>query len=155
MTVALTPSLSPTGEPVSRSVRLEDSRSQADVGGARILVVEDEYFAGLEIEAALAEAGYDVVGVARSAAEAIRIARSSNPRLVLMDVRLAAGGDGIDAACEIFNAHGVRSIFATAQHDPATQARAQAAAPIGWLFKPYSRQALLIAVRHALARLSG
>src|SRR6516225_3986684 len=69
---------------------------------ARILVVEDDFLVATEIEIALSDAGFDVAGVAASADEAVELADSQKPALVVMDVRLGGERDGIHAAVEIF-----------------------------------------------------
>ena len=72
-----------------------------------------------------------------------------------MDIRLAGDRDGIDTALELSGTHGVRCIFATAHSDSETRARAQAAAPLGWLQKPYTTASLVLQVRDALRELPG
>ena len=61
--------------------------------------------------------------------------------------------DGIEAALEMFNACGVRCIFATAHHDPGTRARAAKAAPLGWLPKPYQLDGLISMINAAVTEL--
>ncbi|MFC7610451.1 response regulator [Teichococcus aestuarii] len=94
----------------------------------RVLVVEDEYFVALYAEDALASAGFEVVGVAATAEEAVEIARAERPDLVLMDIRLTGARDGISAAAEIRSSLGIPSLFATAHSDAATRARGEGAA---------------------------
>jgi DNA-binding NarL/FixJ family response regulator len=118
----------------------------------RLLLVEDDFLVAGEIRYALTEAGYDVVGVAVSADEAIDLAMTHEPHLVIMDVRLRGERDGVDAAVEIFGARGIRSIFATAHADHWTFERAKRAAPAGWLQKPYSSPALIELIRKTLPR---
>jgi DNA-binding NarL/FixJ family response regulator len=120
---------------------------------ARILIVEDDFLAASEIEAVLMEAGYRVAGVANRAEEAVRLAKSEAPVLAIMDIRLVGSADGVDAALEIFRETGIRCIFATAHHDAHMRSRAQPAAPLGWLPKPYARHALIAMVKQALAKL--
>jgi len=115
-----------------------------------ILLVEDDFLVGMEAEAALADAGYEVAGVATTAAEAIAIAAARRPALVVMDIRLAGRRDGVDAAIEIFRSFGIRSLFASAHGDAQVRARAEAARPLGWVAKPYRVQTLLSAVESAL-----
>jgi len=116
----------------------------------RILVVEDDYIAGLEIESALTRAGFVVVGVVGNAEAAIAQALALVPTLVIMDIRLRGKRDGIDAALEIYRQTGVRSIFATAHQDAAVRARAKGAAPLGWLAKPYDTNALVELIQEVL-----
>jgi two-component system, response regulator PdtaR len=136
---------------LARSKELEESPRTE--GQARILVVEDDFLVSMEIEAALQLAGFEVVGVASSADEAIALAASAQPLLAIVDVRLTGPRDGIDAALAMFKDHGIRSIFATAHSDRHVHARAAPASPLAWLQKPYSMLLLIDTVRHALEQL--
>lgn len=115
----------------------------------RILVVEDDFLISMEMENALTSAGFEVV-LAVSGEEALRAASEEHYRLVVMDIRLSGPLDGVEAALELFQRYGLRSVFATAHSDPAVRARAAPARPLGWLTKPYSMAALVTAVRAAL-----
>src|SRR4051812_30396080 len=66
--------------------------------GARILIVEDDYFVAMSLEHGLKEAGYHIVGIAASASEAVKLAKEGRPVLAIMDIRLAGNSDGIEAA---------------------------------------------------------
>ena len=118
-----------------------------------ILLVEDDFLVGMEVEAGLRDAGYDVPGVAATAEEAIDLAASRRPALIVMDIRLASERDGVDAALEIYRTLGIRSIFASAHGDAQVRARAEAARPLGWIAKPYRVETLLAAVEEALRRI--
>jgi two-component system, response regulator PdtaR len=118
----------------------------------RILIVEDDFLVSIQTESALIEAGLDVTGIATSADEAVELATLQRPSLVVMDIRLAGERDGIDAALQLFREHGIRCIFATAHSDGETRKRGNAAAPLGWLPKPYTMTSLLDMVRSALRR---
>ena len=118
-----------------------------------ILLVEDDFLVGMEVETGLREAGYEVAGVAATAEEAVELARRRRPALVVMDIRLASDRDGVDAALEIFRTLGIRSIFASAHGDAQVRARAEPARPLGWVAKPYRVETLLKAVGEALGRL--
>jgi DNA-binding NarL/FixJ family response regulator len=120
----------------------------------RILLVEDDFLVGMEIEAGLRDAGCDVIGVAATAEEAVSLAEAERPLLAVMDIRLAGERDGVDAALEIERRLGIRSLFASAHGDHEVRARAAAARPLGWIGKPYRVTALVAAVRHALASLN-
>jgi DNA-binding NarL/FixJ family response regulator len=133
---------------VSAAASGDDAATTAE--SPRILIVEDEYLVALELEIGLAEAGFDVVGTASTATEAVRLAKTESPALVVMDVRLAGRRDGIDAAISIYGATGIRCIFATAYAEPQLRQRADAAAPLAWLAKPYQVDALIRVIRTAL-----
>jgi DNA-binding NarL/FixJ family response regulator len=119
-------------------------------GAARILVVEDEPWIAMDMQRIVVDAGYDAVGLAQDASEAIHIAAETRPVLVLMDIRLAGQRDGIDAAVELLERYGIRSIFVSAHFDGATRRRAEAARPHAMVDKPIDPDALLAAIQSAL-----
>ncbi|MGE5537017.1 MAG: response regulator [Gemmatimonas sp.] len=116
----------------------------------RILLVEDEIWIALDLERILVAAGYDVVRLAKEEVEALRLADATRPSLVLMDVRLRDGSDGIDAATKIYEKFGIRSIFLSAHLDESTRHRAAAARPFAMLEKPFDLPALLKEISAAL-----
>lgn len=130
------------------------SAKQAD-RRERILVVEDDFLVATQLESALTDAGFEVVGVASSGQDAIELAMTERPRLAVMDVRLAGDRDGIDTALTLFADHGIRCVFATAHHDEHARRRAEPAVPLGWLAKPYTMASLVTMVRRALDKLGG
>jgi DNA-binding response OmpR family regulator len=121
----------------------------------RILVVEDDFLVAMQMESALVEAGFVVAGVAATGEDAVELAASERPHLVVMDIRLAGDRDGIDTALQLFSEQGIRCIFATAHQDERSRARAAPAIPLGWLHKPYTMVSLVDMVRRALADLDG
>ena len=118
-----------------------------------ILIVEDDVLIASEMEAALSDDGFDIVGMATTGKEALQLAEAQSPALVVMDIRLAGERDGIDTALELFRLHGIRCIFASAHSDDGTRQRAAPAAPLGWLQKPYVMDSLTAMVRAALREL--
>jgi two-component system, response regulator PdtaR len=117
----------------------------------RVLVVEDEFLIALTLEDALASDGYVVIGVAATYEEAVELAGAERPDLAIMDIRLASERDGIEAAIELRRRFDVPSLFASANLDPHSQARAAEARPAGWLSKPYTPEKLLAAVERAVS----
>lgn len=117
----------------------------------RIQIVEDDYFISMQIEDALTAAGYEIVGIAPDRREAIALAARTTPDLVLMDIRLARGSDGVETAIELRRRYGLRCVFVTAHADPITRARADPAQPLGWVTKPFTAAGLVGIVTAALA----
>ena len=115
-----------------------------------MLIVEDDYLVATQMEEALSAAGFAVVGVVASAKDALDTAAVSPVNIAVMDIHLDGRRDGVEAAIELFERHGVRSIFATANYDPEIRKRAEKARPVAWLQKPYSMSSLVDAVRMAL-----
>jgi len=119
----------------------------------RLLIVEDDYFTAIQNESALAGMGYEVVGMAGSFEEAVRIAGAERPDLVVMDIRLAGPKDGVDAATAIMERFAIPSLFVSAYTDERTKARAEPAHPLGWLTKPFTVDQLAESVRAAADRM--
>jgi DNA-binding NarL/FixJ family response regulator len=115
----------------------------------RVLLVEDEVFVAMDAEAMLRSEGHEVVGVARTAEDAVAKAGRLSPELVLMDIRLIGRCDGIDAAEEIRVRFNLPVVFVTANVDPVTHARAMKVGPRGFISKPFTRESLLEAVSSA------
>jgi CheY-like chemotaxis protein len=69
----------------------------------RVLTVEDEVLIAGYLEPLVVSFGYEVCAIAASAPEAVESAVIHIPNIALMDIRLARGTSGIDAACEIFH----------------------------------------------------
>ena len=126
-----------------------DNRPETGVASRRVLIVADEFFISLNTELMLEDLGHFVVGTAVSADEAVRIAEFERPDIVLMDIRLIGPRDGIEAAAEIHDRFGIRSIFITANADPMTRQRALAAHPRGFIEKPLTQ----VRLRDALNRI--
>jgi len=73
----------------------------ADSSALRVLIVEDEFYIALDIQASLNALGHSSVGIAVSFDQAVTIAGRERPDIVLMDIRIAGSRDGVEAAEEI------------------------------------------------------
>ena len=103
-----------------------------------VLVVEDEALIALDLTCSLEALGYRVLGPASNGADARRIAAKENPDLLLMDVTIQGGPDGIETAEAITASHPAKVIFLTAHSDPATRLRAAKLNPSAFLQKPWT-----------------
>lgn len=113
----------------------------------RVLIVEDELIIAWELSELVAQFGHKVVGTAVDQAEAMELAARLRPDLILMDVWLRRGDNGIDTAQAIRATLPARVVFITAYaEDPRTRARMQAIDPVRILSKPI----LVDDLRHAL-----
>ena len=114
-----------------------------------LIIVEDDFIVASDLEHELRAAGYDVLGVATTSQEAIGLARDNRPAIAIVDIRLADGTDGVDAAIQLYRELNVRSIFATAHIDAITQKRAEPSFPLGWVAKPYLAYSIVEMLRKA------
>ncbi len=108
----------------------------------KVLIVEDEALIVMYLELLVEDFGHQVCATAASTAEAITHAAVHLPDIALMDIRLADGNSGIDAARELYARHGIRCIFVSGNLDPATRDAVRAYEPIDFVGKPISRSRL-------------
>ena len=118
---------------------------------SRILIVEDEAIVAMDLKLHLQELGYGAVDLASTGEEALEAAARLTPDLVLMDISLGSGMDGIDAARHLQNL-GIPVVFLTAFADEQTLARAKESGPYGYLLKPFDERTLHSTVEMAFYR---
>ena len=119
---------------------------------ARVLVVEDEAVVALEIQLRLRQSGFTVVGIADDLAGAVAAAAQHQPDLILMDMHLRGGDDGVEAARRILEDRPVPVVFLTAYGSDDRITHALGVAPYGYVLKPFAPAALVAAIQVALGR---
>lgn len=116
----------------------------------RILIVEDDSIASMDVQSALERTGYKVAAACSTGEEAIELVASTRPDLVLMDVRLGGGMDGVEAAEQIRDGFDVPVVYLTVFSDERTLERAKSSGPFGYLLKPVDDRDLRSAIEVAL-----
>lgn len=116
----------------------------------KVLIIEDEYLVGLNLENCLRDAGFHVIGIAMTAEEGLEMAELEIPDVAIVDIRLAGDRDGIFAATELRRRLGIPSIFATAHANGNARQRARSAQPIAWIEKPYAPHDVVAALKSVL-----
>ncbi len=116
-----------------------------------ILIVEDEPIVQLHLQRIVAEAGHRVSGTAATAAQAREAADREAPDLVLMDIHLPGGIDGVDAARQLRDKYDCAVVFATAYADSATLTRTASVGASGYVTKPFSNAEVRAAITTAFA----
>ncbi len=122
----------------------------AIIAQTRILLVEDEAILAMNVQDKLIDLGYGVLAIAESGEAAIRLVEQFSPDLILMDIKLKDGIDGVEAARLIRLKHAVPIVFMTAYGDEQTMQRALATRPQGYLVKPFRPHQLNAALLNAL-----
>ena len=120
----------------------------------RILVVEDEPLFAEQIEAALDDLAYHVLGPAPDAAAALALVKTAlpPPDVALLDIHLRGGGpDGIELARQLLAIRPLPLIFLTSLADEASFARARSVGPAAYLVKPVEAASLQRAIELAVA----
>ncbi|PKO38798.1 MAG: two-component system response regulator [Betaproteobacteria bacterium HGW-Betaproteobacteria-6] len=117
-----------------------------------LMLVEDERIVAFDLKRQLQAFGYAVDSVVASGEQALSKAAENKPDLVLMDIHLEGGMDGIEAATAIRAHHNIPVIFLTAYAEDDTLRRALDSRPFGYLIKPCEGRELHATIQMALAR---
>src|ERR1700758_3792833 len=96
--------------------RLADAagREMAAEIATDVLIIEDETFIAMDLESLVRNLGHNVIGVARTHADAVALAKNRKPGLILADIQLADGSSGLDAVNELLRSFEVPVVFITA-----------------------------------------
>jgi CheY-like chemotaxis protein len=105
-----------------------------------ILIVEDELIIANSIAELLTDEEYEVMGIAKSAAEAFMLCRNGDavPAVVLCDINIKGDIKGPELALQLKEEFDAEIIFLTAYSDSKTLQQAFAADPVMYLVKPYN-----------------
>lgn len=143
---------SPNGGLHDRMFPMTGSPKDAD-SPRRVLIAEDEALIRLDLAEMLREEGYEVIGEAGDGQEAVELAESLRPDLVIMDVKMPRR-DGIDAASEIASKRIAPIVILTAFSQRELVERARDAGAMAYLVKPFSITDLVPAIEVAVSRFS-
>lgn len=128
---------------------LAEARAELQrVASVRVLVIEDEAVIALDVAKIVQNAGHQVVGIAATEKNAIDLARKHSPHLVLADIQLKGGDNGIAAVREIMKALEVPVIFVTGF--PERLLTGSGVEPVFVITKPFDPDLLRTAMAQAL-----
>ncbi len=117
----------------------------------RVVIAEDEALIRLDLAEMLAEEGYEVVGQAADGMEAVELATSLRPDLVVMDVKMPRL-DGIAAATRIAGERIAPVVMLTAFSQRELVERARESGAMAYLVKPFTASDLVPAIEMARSR---
>ena len=118
--------------------------------GPRLLIIEDEVLVAEHMRDVLSRAGYVTAMPVTAARDAEQAVAAQQPDLVLVDIVLDRGQDGIALAARLRERYQVPVVFVSAHADRSTLERARRLHPSGFVVKPFLPQQLLAAVAAAL-----
>lgn len=118
----------------------------------RILIVEDEPLIAEDLRAHLEELGYEVCAACDNALDAMTEIAARKPDLLLLDINLGDGADGVQVAEKVKAKHATPFIFVTSHSDKATLERVKPLRPAGFIIKPFDENDLRAQIELALAR---
>ena len=117
----------------------------------RVLIAEDEALIRLDLKEMLEEEGYSVVGEAADGQQAVDLAGSLRPDLVILDVKMPVL-DGISAAEQVAADQIAPVVILTAFSQRELVERARDAGAMAYLVKPFTKADLVPAIEIAVSR---
>src|ERR1039457_657941 len=117
----------------------------------RVLIAEDEALIRLDLKEMLEEEGYSVVGEAADGQQAVDLALSLRPDLVILDVKMPVL-DGISAAEQVAADQIAPVVILTAFSQRELVERARDAGAMAYLVKPFTKADLVPAMEIAVSR---
>jgi len=131
------------------ATELQDARAALKASAASaVLIIEDEPVIAMELRMLVEGCGHRVVGVATSEAEAVRLMQAERAGLILADVNLGRGGNGISAVRRILETMPVPVIFVTGY--PELLLTAERIEPAFVMRKPFDPLTLAISTYQAI-----
>ena len=115
----------------------------------KVMVIEDEAIIAMDIASIVTDLGHAVTGIARTRTEAVALAASNRPDLILADIQLADNSSGIDAVNDILaQFDDLPVIFITAF--PERLLTGKKPEPAFLITKPFSEEQVRSAVSQAM-----
>lgn len=118
----------------------------------KILIVEDELIVALNLSKELAHHGFMVVGMSSTEDEAVSLATSEKPDIILMDINLEAGGSGLVASERIRQHQKIPIVYVTAYSSDKIIDLVGRTNPYGYILKPYNIREVKAVINTALVR---
>jgi len=133
---------------VNALIELALTEMESSVAG-QVMIIEDEAIIAMDISAIVSEMGHTVTGIARTRTEAVALAQSNRPDLILADIQLADNSSGIDAVNDILaKFDDIPVIFITAF--PERLLTGKRPEPAFLITKPFSEDQVTSAVSQAM-----
>jgi CheY-like chemotaxis protein len=98
---------------IARLIDQADQEIAEQIPAARIMIIEDEPLIAANLQLLVEGLGHHVTGIARTHDEAVELAKSDPPKLILSDIQLDDGSSGLDAVNDILASFEVPVIFVT------------------------------------------
>lgn len=118
----------------------------------QIMIVEDEPIIAQEISMVVEDLGYQVCAMVMHSSEVEKSYNDCKPDLLLIDVNLGNGPDGISLVEGLMKIRKAPFIFVTSYADKSTLDRAKTVNPDGYVVKPFDDKDLQAAIEIAFAR---
>ncbi|WP_425391251.1 LytR/AlgR family response regulator transcription factor [Ekhidna sp.] len=115
----------------------------------KVLIVEDNPLTSQDLKEIISLQGMEVTGIAKNRSEAVASIQEVVPDILLVDIFLKGGDNGIALIEELSEKHSFPFIYLTANSDRDTIDKALKTNPSSYLTKPFDERDLVIALELA------
>ena len=114
--------------------------------------MEDEPIIADDIAISLEEFGFEIEEIVASSEEALAHLENHQPNIVLLDIKIEGGLDGIRLAHLINEKYQIPFVFISSMYDHNTLTRAKSTNPAGYIVKPFKESDLKVNIELALTK---
>ncbi|WP_240625592.1 sigma 54-interacting transcriptional regulator [Spirosoma pollinicola] len=129
----------------------KSTKESQDPSAVKVLIVEDEFLIADNLRDILQEAGYQVLDIAYTVANALAICEQDLPDIVLLDIYLK-GTETSLALARSFQAQHIPFIYISSNANDGIQQEVKATQPYGYIGKPFGKKDVLYSLEIALHR---
>ncbi|MFA6138217.1 MAG: response regulator [Sulfurimonas sp.] len=115
-----------------------------------ILIVEDDEITATNLSLSLQRHGYNVIAICENVVEAKNKIKVCSPDIILVDISLQDGNDGIELAKEIRANYNIPFIYLTSYSNDEIISQAKQTEPYGYIVKPFDPNSLHATIQMAL-----
>lgn len=118
----------------------------------RILILESKREVAQDLQERLSKLGYEVIGISTSGKETVQSVKELTPDVIIMNVRLQKGTDGIKTGELVRSRHDTPIIYMTEFGGQTIIRQTKATKPLGYIFIPFSDRQIYTTLETALLR---
>ena len=118
----------------------------------QVLIVEDEPIIADDIAICMDQMGHEVTDICDTADQALAVLDQQTIDLVLLDIKIKGGRDGVQLAQSIKQKTGIPFIYISSLYDKTTISRVKNTHPAGYIVKPFKDEDIKVAVDMALVK---
>lgn len=108
----------------------------------KVLIVEDNFIIQMFLEEVISGMGHEVLASTDNGDEALEMSKALSPDVILLDIGLSGGWNGIELAGILNGKYKIPFVFLTGNSDKITLEKAKSTAPLHIINKPIDEDKL-------------
>jgi len=117
---------------------------------SKIIIVEDDEITALNLKISLEKHGYQIISLCSNTIDAKNKINTLLPDIIIVDISLQEGSDGIELAKSIKEKYNIPFIYLTSYSDDDIISKAKLTEPYGYIVKPFDPNSLHATIQMAL-----